>query len=362
MPQIEYGHSYSLEDLVDIWHSGWRKLAMFAAELGFEQDLTEWMSCRQRTLWALIAQAGDEIFDRLSDVHIPFGAMRSLCVLTLLGNKKYSKRAFFDLYWKHWHEVIKQESPSILEAIRDTTKALASSRTIGDAVVSLVGKANWEMCGPDTMLSGLVRVSEAEIEERWAEAFSWLHRAVIRTVSEEESWWNCAWLVIEEHLSYLREIEERIVEDVPLTEDQHFDLNDYIQYGRPVGYWSRRPDGAETYDVYLEVAHEEINRWDLERAAAALLVQPAFRIAQGLRNRCSKPRFLRRCRAPSCGKEFWTGRANATNCPGSQSNKKNPCALEWIRYKRYLSKLGNDPETAWNTADLQEKFRTYDQS
>ena len=146
----------------------------------------------------------------------------------------------------------------------------------------------------------------------------------------------------------------------------------------PRGFYEIRCDDTQTYEICLQpqIAHQPLYKSQellgieepglrsqkLRGLAIMLLVQPAFNLAQQLHSQCSKPRFVMQCRAPSCGRRFWTGRKNATNCPGSQGNKKNKCSLEWIRYRRYLLKTHKNPEKDWNNKQLQKDFISYDKS
>ncbi|MFC1739248.1 hypothetical protein ACFL1G_09405 [Planctomycetota bacterium] len=186
----------------------------------------------------------------------------------------------------------------------------------------------------------------------------WLVHGLRGRKACEEALWNCVWAFTKPMITKLMEVKRNIIDDIPPTNEQPVYLNDFMGEGFPRGYRVVQRDGSETYEVCLEPRtdsprFEHIGLLDVPRI---LLIQPAFGLAQELQKICSKPRFVRKCRAPSCGKTFYTGRKNATNCPGSQGYKKNKCALEWIRYKRWLLKTRRNPESDWDNDKVKELF------
>jgi hypothetical protein len=246
-------------------------------------------------------------------------------------------------------------------------KALCENRSLEDAVKKLASPAKYARFRRDRDEQEMSCFEKVIISEHWAGAFGWLWRCISNKVSEEEAWWNCAWLFTESEMKTLREIEKCVRERTPPLPEQTEYLNEFLRLGHPEGIWAEyyTEEGAfegETYKIVLKSEQEYMNLNDLTMAAFTLLIPPAFLLAQQLQQQCSKLRFIVQCRAPSCGKRFYTGRENATSCPSKRSDAKSPCALEWVRYKRYLEKVGRDPEKDWNKAELEEQFISYDQS
>ncbi len=346
---------YSLKDLKAVWEDGgWRGLAEFAEECGFQRKLEETYSSEPLSVECCVRDTSSELFSRIqqeSDGPQILFHMDTLLALSVMGHEEHDASSFEDAFWR----CRGSKSHGELSTVSKVARALIESHTMEDAIISLAGKQNCEALGQIDKFFKQWR--HTTIRPRWKRAYEWVCQALTETVSEEESWWNCAWLVTEEDLLQLSAIEDNIVLDVPLSDEEHSKLNQYIEYGHPVISSVVNSDESETYSIYLDVDEFYVNMQDLNRVATLLLVQPAFQLAQKLTAMCSRPRFKKQCRAPSCGKWFWTGRANATNCPGSNGNKKNDCSLEWIRYGRYLTKLGKDPERDWDSEELRRSFR-----
>lgn len=67
------------------------------------------------------------------------------------------------------------------------------------------------------------------------------------------------------------------------------------------------------------------------------------------------------CHAPSCGKLFYSARADARACPKrNRLEDRSACKLEWDRYCRRLKDLRRNIEDDWADEELQADFREYD--
>lgn len=199
-----------------------------------------------------------------------------------------------------------------------------------------------------------------KIEKRWFDAVKWLIKGLGSQRACEEAWWNCFWLAMKPQVEELLEIKKHIIGDVPLSSEQLNTIDRYLYYGRPRGKWFYEKDYSQSYKIVLRPYVGPSHLFD--KAINALLCQPAYVLARQLENKHSKGRYVRQCRAPSCGKSFYTGRKNANACPGSKGDKKNECSLEWVRYKRYLLKTSNNPEADWDNNNLKKQFIEYDKN
>lgn len=345
---------YSLGDLRAICdNGGWRRLAEFAAERGFQRTLQDVYGGEALSFEDRVRDTSSELFYRIreeSDAHQIVFDLDTLLALSVISHEEHSETCFKDEFRRCRHS----ESCRDLSTLGKVARALAESHTIEEAIISFAGKQNCEALGRIDQFFGQWR--HTTIHPRWNRAYRWVYQALDETVSEEKSWWNCARLVTEKDLRCLSIVEDKITRDQPLSDKEDDVLNEYIGYGHPVVFPDVRSEGGETYDMRLEVDQFYMNMRDLNRVATLLLVPPAFQLAKELIAKCSRPRFKKQCRAPSCGKWFWTGRPNATNCPGSDGNKKNSCSLEWIRYRRYLTKLRKDPERDWDSEEPRQSF------
>jgi hypothetical protein len=201
------------------------------------------------------------------------------------------------------------------------------------------------------------------IRGRWAKAMKWLHYGLKDEKTCEEAYWRCVWCYVEPEIEVMLEIKNRISSNVPLTDDQYNLLDKHMSTGFPQSIrLEHLPGEGEKYELILMPKYNSLNqtRTELATTATMILAQPAFHLACELQRACSKPRFVRKCHAPSCGKRFYTRREYATACPGSLGDKKNKCALEWIRYKRWMQKTGRAPEKDWDNNDFKRQFISSD--
>ena len=94
-----------------------------------------------------------------------------------------------------------------------------------------------------------------------------------------------------------------------------------------------------------------------EITTSVMLSSPACmeiaKLIEALRSQ-SHHRYIRRCRAPSCGRLFYTARSNAAVCPGKRWKK---CKGEWDSYASKLKKWLYNPQEIWDDDCLKEKFK-----
>ncbi len=268
---------------------------------------------------------------------------------------------------------------SFRKALQKTLNGFAKSDTFEEAFSEIAPEKQWQrfvrMWSPEVKVPGYVIGLEdyrsanhraaagrcsGRISPQLRQVMEVLSRCLAAECSFEETWWKCLWASVKPSIDILSNIERRINADIPLDNSDLERLNQYLEQGQP-----RIVQVIDTIGmsgqaiVLLHRSSDEIQSPFLEMIAA-LLMQPAFDISQSLQRMCGKLRFKRECRAPSCGRVFWTKRANATSCPGSNAGKKNACSLEWVRYTRYMVKIGGDPEHDWRDVQLKQDFIAYD--
>lgn len=348
---------YTLEDLEATWKSGWKNFATFCEGLGFRRDTCTYGDDKSEEY--LLLEIAGEIFDtyinqnRHIDLILPFNVL------------------YNDLFPKEQTEIKEKETFKRGKDAYDTTMGKYLNIFLENALngcnftesyQKALKKLSPKTYKNNSWLTEHLGKHNQKIPKKWNPAFQLLLKAINKEISEPEAFWNCAWMFTEIELEDLRSIENAISSDIPLTEEQFFTINHYLGYGRPRGYWLRDSSAKASYEIYLEVEDYWINMFDLSKVATIVLVQPAFQISQLLQEKTSKARYTSICRAPSCGKLFYTARSNTTACPGSPGNKKNRCSLEWLRYKRYLEKIGKDPDEYWQDNTLQKLFLEYDKS
>lgn len=379
MPEIDKYDLYDIECLIDVWKSGWREFA----QLGKKLSITRYRG---------FADPGNLPSSRIKD------GFREIYCDMVHGQKKNRLPDFFDILTlavipknegenqleglpKYWFKTGDAAEVSRRKFIGKITNAFANSVTIREAFYKIGTEKRRNKVirfhlGTRRLRNKVIRLRNlklletemmTKIQGHWAEAMKWLDYGLQGEVECEEAYWNCVWLYLEKDIQVMSEIKNHINSNIPLTDEQCGLLNRHMSSGHPKGCYRKNTDGSEIYELGLkpkDTNKKFSNTEDscLTTIASKFWAQPAFRLAGELQRNCSKPRFIRYCRAPSCGKKFYTGHKNATCCPGSQGNKKNKCALEWIRYKRYLQKIGENSEENWDNLKLKEQFVSYDNS
>jgi len=267
-------------------------------------------------------------------------------------------------YYKRWQERDKggsdEDDARRIVAMKEVLKAFSASATIGQAFEQIsTARHRKKFLQYERHYKPSFPVS---IGAFWREAIGYLLNGVEGLEACEEAYWNCVWLYAKGTIARLQKIMQRIEDDVPVENEEFEELNELLSWGEPDGGFIDDGCGRLSYAVSLQPVIPALCGSGLASCGTVLCVRPAFVIAKKLESMTSKGRFIIKCRAPSCGKRFYTGYADATNCPGSRGGKKNRCSLDWIRYKRYLKKIGKDPESDWDNEQLREAFIAYAKS
>ncbi len=361
------GDHYDIERLVAIWESGWERLDEFDQQYALCDR--GWLSGNKsncptgRVLLGFEEVCNDMIADatnlRIKDDFLPsqllgFAAKRKSRSKSIVGLPK-------DLH----HGGSSKDDAKLRKLLEKVISSFTNSVTIGEAFSRIGLRKESGDFFPDIYSEyPLGELDYILIKDQWAEAMKWLLYGLESEKACDEAWWNCVWLYAYTTIEEMLDIKRLIERDVPLENKQLAIINKYLSYGIPIIDELTLQRGnknlGQTYDICLEPRHYEIEGSSISIAAKMLLIRPAFTLAKQLQRKCAKPRFIRQCRAPSCGKVFYTGRKDAKSCPGSQGYKKNKCALEWVRYKRYLTKTGKNPERNWDNEQLKKAFISYD--
>jgi len=378
MPEIGKWSLYDVDDLIQAWECGWREFAQLGENLCLPRSSAFARLCPPMDVSDRIVDGFCEIYSdmlRSHSIHPLWDGQIFLALAATPKNQSFPKRPdssrpfprdFEFMRYNPWDGKEARTRKAELarrKVVGRVTSAFANSTTVEEAF-SKIGtikqrKEFMEYCGQFKVQKEMA----AEIRGHWAKAMKWLDYGLTDETACEGAYWSCVWCYLESDVEVMLEIKNRIDGDVPLTDDQYNLLNKHMSSGYPQGYRVRHwSDRGETYELVLEQVSVKVEETELAITATQVLAQPAFSLAGDLQRSWSKPRFVRKCRAPSCGKAFYTGRKNATACPGSQGDKKNKCGLEWIRYKNFLRKTGKRPETDWDNKQLQEEFISYDKS
>ncbi len=343
MAKISDLNSYDFEFINSIWEKqGWKGLFKFCTGLGFYRNKSTYGDDKNKTY--LICESVDEIFNEIDNLDI-----EDFIATAIKTEKKGEKRAalFAKSIDVKWGKNIR-----ILEKILE---ALSKSKTIEEAINYIGSKKIYEK-----VALRHTKITNILIEETLHGAFAWLLKALKNEISEEEAWWNCAWIFIKNAMNELLRIKKLAEVHYPLSSDDIALLNNFYWEGHPVLQNIKDEKGMLHFETSLGVNVNMINLYDLHKVTIAALAQPAFLLSQLLAEQYSSPKYEKVCRSPYCQATFLTARENATSCPGNRGNKKSKCALEWIRYKRWLEKIGRNPEENWQDQNLQKKFISND--
>ena len=210
---------------------------------------------------------------------------------------------------------------------------------------------------PEDPLASL-RLRQITKEEKGIAA--WLLDVLNDKKSCREAYWNCVWIAGRGTAHTLLDITDRIEKTVPVTDEQVCTLNNLVAGISSRGCWQSEADGSSRF---VFGAPPEINsRPCCSGTLRTLLVQPAFALLLKLSSTCSHARFIRACRAPSCGELFYAGDIRTVTCQRRYRGKtrKTECQLEWRRYKQWLGENGGGPEDNWDTPELKEHFLAQD--
>ena len=109
---------------------------------------------------------------------------------------------------------------------------------------------------------------------------------------------------------------------------------------------------------YHMITDESWIALDAVHMARGLMACAWFEIAHGLEAFFQEPKAIVVCRAPSCGRTFYTTRPEQLTCPAGEAKAwPSKCKMEWDRYARWLrNKLSRNPETDWADEKLKAQF------
>lgn len=356
LPKISDENLYTFDGLKAIWEEGWQKFARFCRGLGFRRArIVSEIPLRNEWVVTLAEQVLEGVV-RGKGLWVEWDSE--------LGQGVKQAISFYSLlYWSLSRDG-QSEHRRISEVfgqanLNRVLGALCDSDTLGEAAKKITTTATYAKFIREQVetVCSKTTFEKVRIARRWSNAFHRLQRCISGKVSIKETFWNCVWIFVEFQMKKLREIERLILEDVPLASDQIDYLNEFLHLGWPTVIRVEEPEKGFRYKLVLQARGLGGN--SLKKLASSLLRQEGFLLARQLESTFRKTRFLRTCRAPSCGKVFYTSYKNATACPGSQSFKKNKCMLEWIRYRRFLIKTLKDPEKDWDDEQNKKNFISY---
>ncbi|MCH8853616.1 MAG: hypothetical protein IID41_13335 [Planctomycetes bacterium] len=166
-------------------------------------------------------------------------------------------------------------------------------------------------------------------------------------------------ICLEEYIAELDALDKKLRSGECLTSEDQGVINEFTVYGSLMFRRREENDGSCTVGRHFELAVDDLNRIEQEGVAIALLIPPAYDLGEKWVESQTWPRYEAICRAPTCGRCFYSGHRDAKNCP--PANNGDACRLEWIRYRRWLEKQRLDAETTWADQTLQQQFSEQDE-
>jgi len=379
--QLSKYNSYNIDDLITAWESGWKHLERYAKlQSSYEPKRS---GDKSKTISERIRLTLDELTDRFLTVgrrmKVPKSGPFVGAILNLAASSKeqpFKCKIGNTVLTRNWHldspgAWVKDRVQSA-KILRKVTKAFATSNSYGQALSKLASKDNIKRFFGyvNDAYSAYSDYSQEEyqshqIEPLLQEAMRWLESGLKSKAACNKAWWNCLWLSMKSTVDLMLDIKRGIDEDIPICFDKIDRLNYYIAFGCPEITLREQDNGAFKSEIILRPKESELDRLNLSpltSMSVILLLQPAFELSQRFQQSLTEPRFVQQCHAPSCRKFFYTQRNLQVVCGGSVGNKKTGCALEWVRYKRFLQKIGKNPEKHWDNQQLKKQFIAYDQS
>lgn len=421
MEKISDKNSYRIDDLITTWKNGWEQLANIVRSMNITYEnnfsdnpskVNEYYKITKPELLFIMSALNEvtiqiENSEKTKNCDFNSRWMMSITWAVFCNLKKIkpekcnNKRCcnfddhgnsecyFVNCYRQYVYYAITEQEQ--LEIYKFFIKALIESATIKQAFMKLSIKSDYEWVMeywsneeekdrqfhkdrfPDMVRSPSLSFNEfvsLKMPTFCYTMLEWLLKVADDPKFITEAFFNFIWLSMDPMVKQMKQIHHCIQSDVPLeTNDIEF-LNDImLQKGSPqIKYYTEdinnRGDDVCRPNVVLEYTFGNTSYCEstCKKVADALLLKPAFELAMELKNKCSQPRYIKICRAPSCRKKFYTGHKDATNCPGSSYGKKNMCSLEWNRFKRYILKLGKNPAKDWDNKKVRQDFIAYDNS
>ncbi len=365
-------HLYDISDLISIWKKGWRELAKLCNRLN--------VYCEVRGF----GESKDSVAYR-----VYYGFDNILCdILWCKGTCKLNTSSIFYLakakpgqysleYCKssqtvypdyHDQESSKKGNEKTIAVLKKIIPAFIKNKTFGEALLDISDKNNVNLFVREILSGGKTTVSDImsiTFTDCQSKSMEWLLSGLKGKDACDEAWWNCVWLEAKSTIEVMLDIQDHIKNDIPLTGEHIKRLNKQIFYGHPRGNWIKQKDGKQIFDTFLELNSKNLNAgYPMELFAKALLVQPAYVLSQQLREKCSTPRFVKKCCAPSCGQLFYTGDARMITCKRRYRDKQHKplCQLEWLRFKRWLNNNAYKPKMDFDNQNLKNKFLAKDKT
>ncbi len=364
MAIISKYNSYNIDDLVTAWESGWQHLEKFT-DLQSHQKL-EGSGDKSKSPLDRVLLAVADVLNPYVGVGKNFKVPKTLPDYTVILNLATSnnRRLYRPVECKsllcgyQLSSLVKGET--LRKSLQKVTNAFLSSDDYEQVFFKIATKNNVqkfkEHWSQQDCRWAKGEYFSVKIEPRLREIMNWLRHGLDSKAKCQEAWWNCLWLFMEPTIKTMLEIKKRINADIPLYQEQMKTLNYYISHGYP-GIGVLEDDGKHKLHIILKPhTPKMILNSPFEVMSVIILVQPAFDLTQQLQNKFPKSRFIRQCRAPSCGELFYTQRKVQVVCGGSRGNKKTKCALEWQQYRNWLQILSKIPERDWDNSKRKEEF------
>ena len=378
MAEISECNSYNIDDLVTAWKSGWQHLERFAKlQSSYEPkksgDKSKTISERVRLT---LNELTDPHFTVGRRMKVPKSGPYSDAILNLAASSKeqpFKYEIGNTFLTRHWYlnspGAWVEDRVQSEKILRKVAKAFATSDSYGQALSKLASKDNIQRffgyvndaysCFSDYSQE---KYQSHKIEPLLQEAMRWVESGPKSKAACNEAWWNCLWLSMKSTVDLMLDVKRCIDEDIPICFDKIDRLNYYIAFGCPEITLRKQDNGAFKSEIILRLKESQLDRLNLSPLTAMsviLLVQPAFVLSQKFQQSLTEPRFFQQCHAPSCGKGFYTHRKIQVVCCGSTRGKRSKCLLEWVRYKRYLEKIGEEPMRVWSDETRKAAFLKY---
>jgi len=375
MVEIAESNLHDIDDLVEKWKAGWRELAKFGNQIcptKLEGSADRSSPPVTRILFAFQ--------DALSFVHgigksvgIPVFFPDSDKILDLAASDsrhpykpKVVKPTFLGVITTGgatWRESEGKQK----QVLQKTTNAFATSATCEEALYKIATKSNvkrflefWSQQEANVCRWAGGEYLNYRIHPRLKKIMEWLEYGLRSKQACDKAWWNCFWIYVEPDVEMMLSIRKRIETRNPLLSEQLQRLGHYMAFGHPrLEMVRENEEGAHRIHVMLELSlkkQQELSS-PFSLMALSLLVQPAFVLAQRLQDFYKKaPRYLRQCRAPSCGKWFYTQDKRKILCQSLVDGISTNCRNEWTQFRRYLKALNKDPEKEWDNSKRKDEF------
>lgn len=366
MSKIAEHNSYSIDDLVTTWKSGWQHLPKFA-NLQYPHKLKD---------------SGDETKSPLERIHLvvkdvltPYGRIGkylnipktlpdNTVILNLAASSNrtvYKPVKLTSILGGYPLGSWAKDKVKLHKSLQKVTSAFAISADYEQAFSQIATKNNVkrfkEHWSQQDCLWAKGEYLSDRIEPCLKKMMHHLENGLNSKKECQKAWWNCLWLFMEPTVLTMLDIRKRINADTPLYQEQIEILSYYISHGYPDIYFRQEDNDKHKLQIILKPhTPKMILNSPFEVMTVILLVQPAFDLAQKLQNTFSESRFQRYCHAPSCGKPFYTQYKRQVVCGGGRGNKKTKCALEWKKFRYWLTVLDKNPEQDWNNPRRKSEF------